>query len=108
MPRFPHKDQLSFDFAGRYYAQYRHNRVEDPELFEELVALARACQRKGFTKLGMRMLWEVTRFRRIARGIKRKSGEKYMMNDHLAPYYVREMIEVYPDLKNLFEVRGLK
>ncbi len=87
----------------------RFNEFEsaNPGVYEELVALARQAKRRGCTKIGIRMLWEVMRWNRMLR-TKPTPGDVYKLNDHFHSRYARLIMAGEPDLDGFFEVRDLR
>jgi hypothetical protein len=81
---------------------------ENPEIYDELVALAREAQAEGATRIGIRMLWEVMRWRRKAYLKADPSQAHYRLNDHYHSRYARLIMEREPDLEGIFEARALR
>jgi hypothetical protein len=77
-----------------------------PEVYDELVALARDAVRAGRSRIGVGMLWEVLRWNRTLRGVEDPSGFK--LNDHYRSRYARLIMEREHDLAGIFEVRELR
>jgi hypothetical protein len=91
--------------GGKYEAKYLAHREAHPEVFDKLVALARRAKDRGWKRIGMRMLWETLRW---TTGPTEKDREGFAWNDHLAPYYSREIVRTCPDLASMFEIRGAR
>lgn len=83
---------------------YREHRAAHPEVFDRLVALARSAKARGWSRIGMRTLWEVLRWRRGA--MKPKDDAGFHMNDWYAPFYARDIMRECDDLAGMFELRG--
>lgn len=81
--------------------------VAHPEVYRELVRLARRWQRQGNTHGGIKMFWEVLRWER---GIylQRDYTEAYKLNNNYPSRYARLIAERHPDLRDLFTMRGLR
>jgi hypothetical protein len=62
-------------------------------------------KRYGFTAYSMRTIWEVLRWQTDSGRIRLRSGEKWKLNDHYAPFYARLLMANHPELKGFFEVR---
>lgn len=76
-----------------------------PEVYAELVELARTARRAGRSRIGIGMLWEVLRWERTLRGVE-EGGFK--LNDHFRSRYARLLMEREPDLAGIFETRELR
>lgn len=107
----PNRDQLSLAGTGRYVKpqeetiQQRFERFdrENPQVYAELVVLARRWAATGNKKCGVGMLFEVLRWRR---GL-RTGGDDFKLNNSYRSRYVRKIISNYPELAPLFETRTL-
>lgn len=74
-----------------------------PEVYKELVLLARGMKKQGHRRAGMRMLLEVYRWRHAMDG---KTSVR--VNDHYAARYVRMIEESEPYLVGFFRTRKLR
>lgn len=75
-----------------------------PEVYDELVRLARQVIAAGRRRIGIRLLWERMRWTfYIERG-----RDDFKMNDHFHSRYARMLMEREPDLAGLFETRELR
>ena len=79
---------------------------ENPQVFEELVRLARRASQLGRRRIGIRMLWEVMRWN-LTIEIDHEDDD-YKFNDHFTSRYSRMIMERNPDLVGLFQVRTLR
>lgn len=79
--------------------------ASNPEVYAELVKLARQVKTAGFKKFGIRMIWERMRWSFTVEQVKRVDGDEYKFNDHYTPFYARLIMAQEPDLCGLFEVR---
>jgi len=80
--------------------------VNNPQVYNELVRLAREAKAAGRSKIGVRMIWEVTRWN-LTIGAKDPDSE-FKLNDHYHSRYARLIMMVECDLRGIFEVRSLK
>lgn len=78
--------------------------VANPHVYETLVRLARAAQRAGRTKVGMKMLWEVMRWELF---LETADPKKYKLNNSFHSRYSRMIMTNEKDLAGLFETRRL-
>jgi hypothetical protein len=85
--------------------EFRAFHAANPDVYTELVRLARKAKAKGKTRLSMRMLWEALRYN-LTLAIE-GDGEYRLNNNHVARY-ARLVVEQEPDLAGLFELRGVK
>lgn len=84
-----------------------------PEVYAELVRLARQLHRRGFARYGIGSLWEVLRWRRDIRlGAEERAGtggvELFRINNDYRSRYARLIMLKEPDLRGFFELRMLK
>lgn len=77
--------------------------AENPDVYRELVVLARRAVAAGQTKLGIGMLFEVLRWERSLR----TGGDEFRLNNNYRSYYARLIMLREPDLAGIFETRKL-
>ena len=75
-----------------------------PEVYRELVTLARQAKARGARKLGVKALFEVVRWNRL---MNTTDWAGFKLNNNLTSYYAREIMENEPDLAGIFETRRL-
>lgn len=90
---------------SNHEARFREFHANNPEVYKELVDLARIAISKGKKKIGIRMLWEVMRWNRF---LVTTDESQYKLNDHYYSRYARLIMDQEPDLASIFEVRELK
>lgn len=78
---------------------------EHPEVYIELVKLARVAKKQGFTKIGIRMLWEVARWNLFVIGGRQSTLKA---NDQFTSRYARLIMKQERDLRNIFRTRKLR
>lgn len=78
---------------------------QNPQVYWELVRLAREWKKAGKTKIGIRMLWEVMRWNL---SLQTKSEDDFKLNDHFTSRYVRLIMTHEKDLAGMFEIRTLR
>lgn len=88
----------------RFEAFHRAN----PWVYDSLVELARELRAQGHRKLGINMLWEVTRWRLYRSTPAADLNSAFKFNDHYPSRYVRLITASEPDLADSFEVRRLR
>jgi hypothetical protein len=91
--------------AGKYEAAFLRHRAKHPEVFDQLVSAAREAKARGWTRIGIRALWERARWRK---GPKVRDESGFFLNDHLTSYYAREIVRTCPDIAPMFELRGTR
>lgn len=102
-PALPAKDHAD---------RFKQFHEDNPQVYEELVRLARHAlaqrARRGVTSrhLGIRMLWEVTRWNLTIETDDANSDLK--LNDHYHSRYARLIMEEESDLGGIFELRELR
>lgn len=78
----------------------------NPQVYRELLRLANSAKSKGRKKIGIRMLWEVTRWNLTVET--NDLNSKFKMNDHYHSRYARLLMDENPHLTGVFELRQLK
>jgi hypothetical protein len=92
-----------FEFThDRIELEFKEFHLEHPEVYTELVKLARTWQSNGSDKLGIATLFEVLRWNSHLNP-QRDSG--YKLNNNYRALYARLIMEQEPDLNGLFEIR---
>jgi hypothetical protein len=76
---------------------------ENPDVYDELVRLARTAKERGRSRMSMRMLWEVLRYQRT---LQIKGDGEYRLNNNYTSRYARLIMDREPDLEGMFELRG--
>lgn len=76
---------------------------DNPQVYAELVMLARRWRRRGRRKCGIGMLFEVLRWRSGMR----TGGDDFRLNNNYRSYYARLIMLREPDLTGIFELREL-
>lgn len=85
--------------AGRFARFHEAN----PEVYEELVRLARTLKRKGLDNYGIVGLYEVLRYDRSLR----TDGKPFKLSNDYRSRYARLIMEKEPDLAGFFRTREL-
>ncbi len=80
--------------------------IAHPEVGRSLLGLARPLLRQGYTHLGIKMLWETLRYQTMLGA--RPDEDVYRLNNNHHAYYARWLMETYPDLAGVFEIRSSK
>lgn len=76
-----------------------------PEVYRELVVLARRARAAGRARIGIGMLWEVLRWERTLAGVE---DGMWKLNNSFRSRYARLIGQREPDLVDVFETRELK
>lgn len=95
----PMFDIFASDRIEREFNQFH---AEHPEVYSELVHLARTWKRNGTAKLGIATLFEVLRWNSH---LNPHLHGGYKLNNNYRALYARKIMEREPDLNGLFEVR---
>lgn len=90
---------------GKLEAAFEAFHHDHPEVYTELVGLARDLRRRGYTRFGIGMLFEILRWRRM-RAV-RSSAYTFKLNNNLRAYYARLIMVQEPDLRDAFNTREL-
>lgn len=88
--------------------RFREFHEKNPEVYQELVSLARQAVARGRRKMGIKMLFEVVRWQRFLRTTDPDSGSTYKLNNNYHSRYARLIMDQESDLRGIFEVRELK
>ena len=96
--------QLGLGFALTIDQRFQTFVSEHPEVYDELVRLAREAKSRGVSKIGIRLLWERVRWSMLVE----KGNDEFAMNDHFHSRMVRLIMEREPDLAGMFETRELR
>lgn len=90
-------------------ARFRVFHVEHPEVYDELAKMARELRGLGHPRLGIRMLWEVVRWRTMLGAIgQAREADGFKLNDHFPSRYARLIMAREADLAGIFETRELR
>lgn len=92
----PQPEPTIAEAFARFHAQ-------NPHVYDELVMLARRARRAGSRKIGIKMLFEVLRWRHTLR----TGGDDFKLNNNYHSYYARVIMAAEPDLAGIFELRRL-
>lgn len=76
---------------------------ENPHVYTELVKLARRAHQAGNRRIGIKMLFEVLRWRHALR----TGGDDFKLNNNYHSYYSRLIMAREDDLRGVFELRRL-
>lgn len=90
-------DPLDVDFAEHHQAH--------PEIYDELLRLARRWKAAGHTHCSINMLFEIVRYES---GLVQRTGDGPALNNNLRSRYARLLMWNEPDLAGLFETRSLR
>lgn len=80
-----------------------HN--QNPQVYFQLVRLAREAKARGRKKLGIRVLWERMRWYFNVEAYDPSQGE-FDLNNNYTAFYARWIMRHEADLKDFFEIRG--
>ena len=85
--------------ASSFEAFHRAN----PQVYSELVRLAREAKAAGYERIGIRMCWEVARWNLALRT---SGSDGFKLNNNLSAQYARLIMRQERDLAGIFEIRG--
>jgi hypothetical protein len=77
----------------------------NPQIYRELVKLARKTKAAGFSRYSIDSLFHVLRFQN---DLRTKSDDGFKLNNSLTSRYSRLIMEREPDLADFFETRNLR
>jgi len=76
----------------------------NPAVYQWLVKHARDLTRQGHKKIGIKMLFEVLRWRSMIRTTT-AAGEEFKLNNDYSAHYARRIMERERDLAGVFHIR---
>jgi len=79
--------------------------TQNPEVYKQLVRLARQWRAAGRAKLGIKTLFEKLRWEWHVAGLTESDG--YKLNNNFTALYARKIMKNEADLDGLFEIRSL-
>lgn len=91
---------------ARLEAAFRSFHSAHPEVYDQLCKLARRLVRRGYTHLGIGMLWETMRYRTMLGA--GPDEDIYRLNNNHRSRYARLIMEQEADLVGIFELRELR
>jgi len=97
-------EQRGLVFARPIKQRFRDFLEAHPEVYDQLVDLARRAKAAGHKHYSARGLWEYLRFNSIlCRG-----EDHFKLNDHYIAHFARLIMQREPDLAGFFETRQLR
>jgi hypothetical protein len=111
-------DQLELTWAQRHHpkmhsayddapdgrslqARFKEFHRDNPEVYLELLKLARKARRGGMEKVSIKMLYEVVRWHRLLE----TTDKIYKLNNNYHAAYARLLMDENQELRGLFETR---
>jgi hypothetical protein len=85
--------------------KFRTFHEANPQVYDELVRLAREALSYRRRRIGIRMCWEVMRWNLT---VVRRYDDDFHLNDHFHSRYARLIMDQETDLRGVFETRTLK
>lgn len=76
----------------------------NPQVYKQLVKLARELHHRGHKKIGIQMLIEVVRWQSLIR----TEGDDFKINNNFGARYARKIMTENSDLDGIFDTRGLR
>jgi hydrogenase maturation factor len=92
----------SFNKIERAFIEFD---TQNPEVYKQLVRLARQWRAAGKAKLGIKTLFEKLRWEWHVAGLTESDG--YKLNNNFTALYARKIMKNEADLDGLFEIRSL-
>lgn len=78
----------------------------NPGVYIELVDMARQLRARGYTSIGIELIWSAYRWNRMMHTTPDEYGFK--LNDHFRSRYARLIMANEPDLATMFTIRTLR
>jgi hypothetical protein len=79
--------------------------ADHPDVYDQLVELARRMRSRGHAHYGIATLFEVVRYHRHTSG---KDADGFKLNNNYRSHYARLIMERERDLNGMFHLRELK
>lgn len=92
---------------SKIYRAFVDYHTANPDVYWTLVRLAREWKVAGHSKIGMKMLFEVTRWT-FGLQPNKDPNEEFVLNNNYTAYYARLIMKHEKDLDGLFEIRELR
>lgn len=83
--------------------QFKKFHERNPEVYREIVKLARTAKRRGIEKLGIGMIFEVLRWRKLLD----TTADRFKLSNNFRSRYARLVMEQEPDLQHIFDIRHI-
>ena len=101
-----HASQIAMEFVGeRLRRQFEEHRHEHPEIYRELLVLARKAKGMGYRKFGIDRLFSVLRWER---GPRDPDAKGFKLDNDMRAYYARALMEENEELRGFFRTRHLR
>jgi len=88
--------------TGKLEREFRRFHWQHPEVYEELVRLAREMKARGYERFGIATIYEVARWRSMLR-LGPENG--FRLNNNHRAFYARMIAAREPDLAHVFRTR---
>ena len=99
---------LTFDYpADPIQERFELFHERHPEVYKQLVELARRAVQSGRTKVGIGMLFEVLRWERLIAGLPDEREHGLKLNNSYRSRYARLIMACNVDLADIFETRKM-
>ncbi len=85
-------------------AAFEQFHSEHPEVYGELVELAREMKARGYERFGIATIYEVARWRSMLRA---RDGHGFKLNNSHRALYARTIMAQESDLEGVFDTRRL-
>jgi hypothetical protein len=99
----PQRVNTETEEIDRRELKFRDFNAKNPDIYNDLVELAREVKASGKNKIGIDMLYGQLRWNKF---IENEEGTSHFkLNSMFAPYYARLIMKQEPDLAGLFNIR---
>ena len=102
-------NQLNLDqIAARWSAEALRERKferfhqDNPEVYTEIIRVARQLKARGFRQCGMKLIFERLRW---LRAVRTRSDDGFKLNNNWTAFYARLIMAANPDLRGFFRLR---
>lgn len=87
--------------------RFRDFHEAHPVVYTELVQMTRQVKSRGYTRIGIELIWSAYRWNRMMR-TPPKDEYGFKLNDHYRSRYARLIMANEPDLADFFQIRNLR
>lgn len=91
-------------FDSTLQQKFEQYHKDNPHVLPALIRLTDQAVAKGHRRLGIKLLFEILRWESMIS----TKGDEYKINNNYAPYYVRLIEDLRPDLVGVFAKRQLR
>ena len=97
-------EQYTFPWQSKLRQKFDEFHQKNPEVYRELVYLAKEAKKAGRNRYGIKSLFEIILWPKALS----TSGDDFKLNNNHAPFYARLIMSREPELHDFFQLREQK